>query len=96
MHHYLMTTLEWQVDTNWTHVASSAGIPDHSAFVACLRSRATTARLVSDSVLAASLNVSATPSFFTVTRRAVGALSVSQILSLAGESTESERHRSAK
>lgn len=63
MHHQLFTENEWEKDTNWVREAKAAGVPDITAFQACLQSEKTTARLSADMKLAESLGIKGTPTY---------------------------------
>lgn len=72
MHQALMSTQEWQSDTNWRDLAASINVADLSAFDSCLRSQEVTARLKRGAELAAALGGTATPTFVTPNGRAIG------------------------
>lgn len=64
VHAVLMTARDWQVDTNWSRVATSAGIPDLEGFEQCLTSDLARRRLDADIALGRSLGVKGTPTYF--------------------------------
>lgn len=84
MHDYLMREARWQGDTNWAHVAESAGIHRIPEFLACLRGDAARNRLAQQISLADSLGVRGTPTFVSVSGVRVGVPSVAMLLSLSG------------
>jgi protein-disulfide isomerase len=65
VHRLLMTTEEWQKDTNWVVIARVGGVADAEKFSACLRSPETMAALARDRQLADQLPVTGTPTFIT-------------------------------
>jgi protein-disulfide isomerase len=83
MHRRLMSTTQWQADTNWVREATAAGVPDLAAFAACLGSDETTARLRRDIALARRLQISGTPAFITRSGVHVGARSADAFVRLA-------------
>jgi len=83
MHHHLMTTNEWQTDTNWVAAARLVGIPDQSLFADCLSRRSTTLRLDRDRRLADTLHVLGTPAFFTSTKGYRGFLAYAELIKIA-------------
>lgn len=64
MHHYLLTTRQWEGDGDWVAAARVVGGIATDLFVACLHDSVTTARLAEDLTLAKALGVSGTPTFF--------------------------------
>lgn len=64
MHTLLFEEVErWRVDTNWQRLAEEAQVADIAAFLACLHSGATTARLALDMAMGDSLGIAGTPTF---------------------------------
>lgn len=84
MHRRLFESSQWHSQRNWVAEASSAGVPNLSAFEACLNSPSTTARLAADEALAARLDVRGTPTFFTLSRARTGAMSRDDVRAFLG------------
>ena len=82
MHARLMSTTEWQLDSNWLREANAAGISNLTEFRKCLGEPAVRHRLDQQRDLAEKLGIHGTPMF--VSRVAVhrGAASMSQLLAL--------------
>jgi protein-disulfide isomerase len=74
VHHRLMTTTDWQRDSNWVALAVASGLPDSVRFKQCLRSSEAAALLNTDMRLGTSLRVSGTPTFLTHQNSIDGAL----------------------
>lgn len=72
MHRALMTTQEWQSDTNWRALAASINVADLNGFESCLHSQKVTNRLRRGAELATALGVTGTPAFVTPNGRAIG------------------------
>jgi protein-disulfide isomerase len=86
MHHYLLTTLEWERTGNWVGAAMSVGGIDTALFAACLHDSVTTAHLAEDLALAKALGVSGTPTFVGGNDWLVGVQSPRALLRLAAGS----------
>lgn len=82
MHQLLMSSTQWQKDSNWVREAVAAGVRDTAAFRACLSSASTDKRLSDDRDLASRLGVRGTPIFFTRRRSHQGLLRGSAALAL--------------
>lgn len=74
IHEVLMTTRDWQVDTNWVKVADQAGIDDLHGFEQCLASPETRKRLESDIALGRDLGVKGTPTYFSRSKMHYGVM----------------------
>jgi protein-disulfide isomerase len=65
MHARLMSSTEWQTDSNWVREAKAAGVTDIASFEKCRSGAPVRARLASERALADSLGVHGTPTFVT-------------------------------
>ena len=83
MHARLMSTSQWQQDTNWTREAEAAGILELGAFVKCLRGTGAHQRLQVSRALADTLSVPGTPVFVSLRGVHRGLASASELLALA-------------
>jgi protein-disulfide isomerase len=82
---FLYDTSEWrEAGADWIQVAAQLGLSEPGAFITCLDSDATTARLAEDLRLARLLNVRSTPTF--VSRNGVnrGLMTQKELLSILG------------
>lgn len=86
MHSRLMTTTQWQRDSNWVREATNSGVHDLQAFRNCLTSDSTRHRLDRDIALAERLKINATPAFVSSTGRVLGAISLVELESLGRQS----------
>ena len=84
MHKQLMTSTQWQRDSNWVREAKAAGVVDLAAFSECLRGQRVQLRLARQRTFVDSLKVTATPTF--VSPRGVhrGVPTVQRLLELGG------------
>lgn len=63
MHERLMSTTDWETDSNWVRVAGMAGVGDTVAFKACLSDVRVAAQIRQSLALGDSLHVTGTPAF---------------------------------
>ena len=84
MHDRLFETNAWQDDTSWAREALAAGVGDSAEFRRCLHRASTDEVLRRDSALAATLGVTATPTFFTQRGRWSGSLTNADLVRLLG------------
>ena len=82
-HERLMTTMQWQQDTDWVREAKAAGVADLQAFEACLKGSEIRHRLDRIRKLADSVGVHGTPMFVARTGIHRGLASNAEILDLA-------------
>lgn len=82
VNHLLLTTSEWQVDTNWVRLVQAAGITDTISFTSCLASAATTGRLNADIALATQLGIDGTPTFVGPAKVHSGVISIEDLTSM--------------
>jgi protein-disulfide isomerase len=83
MHHLLMTTDEWQKDTNWVGLAERVGVPDTGTFRRCINGAETRARIEADGELAKRLKIEGTPAFFAQSRTHIGGFSMAALQKFA-------------
>jgi 2-hydroxychromene-2-carboxylate isomerase len=63
MHALLMSSTDWEKDSNWAREAKAAGVADLHSFEECVRGRAVRVRLARERALADSLGMRGTPTF---------------------------------
>lgn len=63
MHALLMSSTDWEEDSNWPREAKAAGVADLRSFGACIHGPAVRGRLARERALADSLGVRGTPTF---------------------------------
>lgn len=74
MHRDLMTSDQWERDTNWVREATAAGVSNLDRFAHCLASPETEARVRHDAELGEAIGAVGTPTFATPVRKWSGAV----------------------
>ncbi len=84
LHAQLMSSSQWQLDTNWVREADLAGVRDLRGFEACLTTEAVRHRLDGQRAVAESLRIRGTPTFVSQRGVHLGVPTLAKLLDLAG------------